>query len=614
MSADAPEDVRALFESANVKGIPYFDFSASRREYRAAMRHRAAMLKRDAEAKAKAEAEQAAAEAERGAREAAEAARFHAAQARRAAERHLSENVAVEEAARERALVQADQLSRRAAAERTGAARHAESLRAAEQAVRREALELSRARDQPRSLDRDPEPASTTSQQQPPLSDVPESDAGEMAAVRVPQKRDARTLLAPAEIWTAEDQEKAQEPPETAAGRNPVLVPELSASETAQVVDQYSRAIRGDRDPSSSADPASGSTPSLSERQRSPAAERVDVPETSSSADPTTSGANEPRNPPDSSTPSWIGPYRSNTGENGGRVPLRDTLQQSRAKVAARWFALRGLFDPNAPSEEEAAAFGVPEASAPVLAIYSVAGGVGKTSLAASLTRALAAQGERVLLVDTTERGVLPFYLGARELRPEVIRTFAPPSGSTDQPIHLVSYASDGAPQREAPVEDLAQRIKRDRTGFSRVVVDVASSATAVLAQLLSLGADVLVPVAPDMNSVISLPLLRRDVARSSAELKGHTEPTFLLTQFDSSQPLQLDIREVLQHQLGERLLPFAVRRSTAITEALAEGMTVVDYAPGEGIAKDFLQVASWVRTLAEPAREGLAQARWSER
>ena len=66
----------------------------------------------------------------------------------------------------------------------------------------------------------------------------------------------------------------------------------------------------------------------------------------------------------------------------------------------------------------------------PVLAVFSLAGGVGKTSLVATLGRALSAQGEKVVLTDTTAHGLLPIYFGARELRPGVVRSFPPPPRS----------------------------------------------------------------------------------------------------------------------------------------------------------------------------------------
>src|SRR5271168_4205763 len=55
--AETPEDVAVLYSWANLHGAKYRDFSASRREYRAQMRHRAAEQQADAELQAKSDAE-----------------------------------------------------------------------------------------------------------------------------------------------------------------------------------------------------------------------------------------------------------------------------------------------------------------------------------------------------------------------------------------------------------------------------------------------------------------------------------------------------------------------------------------------------------------------------
>ncbi len=72
-------------------------------------------------------------------------------------------------------------------------------------------------------------------------------------------------------------------------------------------------------------------------------------------------------------------------------------------------------------------------------------------------------------------------------------------------------------------------------------------------------------------------------------------------------------MRAILQQQLGDRLLPFVLRRSSLVSEALAEGMTVIDYAPGSDIAADYHDFAAWLRSLAAPATAG-GSLRWSER
>src|ERR1700719_4392783 len=68
--AETPEDVAVLYSWANLHGAKYRDFSASRREYRAQLRHRAAEQVREQELKAQAEAEAAAAAADAEARQA----------------------------------------------------------------------------------------------------------------------------------------------------------------------------------------------------------------------------------------------------------------------------------------------------------------------------------------------------------------------------------------------------------------------------------------------------------------------------------------------------------------------------------------------------------------
>ena len=123
-----------------------------------------------------------------------------------------------------------------------------------------------------------------------------------------------------------------------------------------------------------------------------------------------------------------------------------------------------------------------------------------------------------------------------------------------------------------------------------------------------------LVPVAPDMNSVISLQAVEK-YFHGTVDSDGRPlQPYYVINQFDASLPLHLDVREVLRRQLGERLLPFVIRRAPSVSEALAEGMTVVDYAPETPVAEDYQSVAAWLRTIAAPATAGFRNVRWSER
>jgi cellulose synthase operon protein YhjQ len=293
---------------------------------------------------------------------------------------------------------------------------------------------------------------------------------------------------------------------------------------------------------------------------------------------------------------------------------VADTLQHSRERVAARWFALKGVFEQPGQELPEAPPVRQKETRTPILAVFSLAGGVGKTSLVATVGRALSSMGEKVLLTDTTSHGLLPFYFGASELRQGTVRTFSPPSGSTDAPIYLVSYDVDQTGGDPTAQDQLADEIINNSRGTHRILLDLTPGSSWIVRRMFRLNPTILVPVAPDMNSVISLQTVEKFFHGINDGDGRPLQPFYVLNQFDTSLPLHLDVREVLRRQLGERLLPFVIRRAPSVSEALAEGMTVVDYAPDAPVAEDYLNVATWLRTVAAPATAGFRNVRWSER
>ncbi len=289
-------------------------------------------------------------------------------------------------------------------------------------------------------------------------------------------------------------------------------------------------------------------------------------------------------------------------------LPVAEPLPKERD--GSRWFALKGVMEGAA----ERASAAQPEIT-PVVAVFSLAGGVGKTSLVATMGRALAARGERVLLVDTASYGLLPFYFGARDQRPGVLRTFKPPASSSHAQIQMVTFDPEAlGPEKPDPAsgtqETLASEIGRYAQDADRVIVDVATASSSISRRVMRLAPVVLVPVVPDLNSVVS-------VTSIDSFFEGGgigALPYYVLNRFDATVPLHADVREVLRQQLGSRLLPFTLRRAPAVSEALAEGMTVMDYAAGSAIAGDYGALVEWVRSLSAPAGSGLHGVRWSER
>jgi cellulose synthase operon protein YhjQ len=310
--------------------------------------------------------------------------------------------------------------------------------------------------------------------------------------------------------------------------------------------------------------------------------------------------------------PAWLSSDRAEVPVPPVPQAPEETLQASRDRLTSRWFALNGVF---AGASVPAEAVPAPATQrAPVLAVFSLAGGVGKTSLVATLGRALSSRGERVLLVDTAAYGLLPFFFGARDQRPGVLRTFTAPGASGDAPIQMITMDPETLGPETSPQETLTQEISRHARGAGRVLVDLATASGAITRRLLRMAPTVLVPVVPDLSSVVSVSSIDAFFQHNVSASGQQVRPFYILNQFDPSLPLHLDVREVLREQLGDRLLPFALRRTPAVSEALAEGMTVVDYAPNSTAAEDFGSLAGWVKSLAAPASSGYRGVRWSER
>ena len=114
---ETPEDVAVLYSWANLHGAKYRDFSASRREYRAQMRHRAAEQQAEAELQAQRDAE--------------------------TAERAAAEQ-AHKESAEHRVMTESSERKAEAAA---SAAKHAAALAAAQETLQRAEREVLAARE-----------------------------------------------------------------------------------------------------------------------------------------------------------------------------------------------------------------------------------------------------------------------------------------------------------------------------------------------------------------------------------------------------------------------------------------------------------------------------------
>jgi cellulose synthase operon protein YhjQ len=541
-----PEDVAVLYSWANLQGAKYRDYSGSRREYRAQVRYRAAKALLERELKAQEEAEASAAEAEQIALAAS-----------------VSPNSDDTPATRLRSQRNADEAARKAATDRVEAARRAEAAAHAAVLALREEREISEAHSSARRKE---------------------------------------------QLYEESDQRRRQ-----LAGPQPSIPRRVAFAATAELNGDNLQQYPDSTEPQPKLSLAA-TQPPYQEAPFDPAF-GSDILGTMplGSASPGSAAIHAAEADLEPTGPAWI--YASQTPPQArapqaitltpkGEIAAGDTLQDSQERVASRWFALKGVFEHRGlelPAMQPAQATG---AHTRLLAVFSLAGGVGKTTLVATLGRALASQGENVVLTDTTSHGLLPIYFGVREVRPGVVATFSPPPESTAQPIAMVNCDLTGKGDFEPQREMLAEEILRNGQNNHRLLLDLSSASSWLVRRMADLHPTVLIPMVPDMNSVLSLLAVER-LFRNIANSDGRPLlPFYILNQFDTTLPLHLDVREVLRRQLGDRLLRTVIRRSPAVSEALAQGMTVLDYAPSAPVSQDYREVAAWLRSISPATAE----------
>jgi cellulose synthase operon protein YhjQ len=611
---DTPEDVASLYSWANLHGAKYRDFSEARAQTREKARQRVQQAIEEEQARLQ---KQAQAERSANVQRAAESSRLEEQdrQAQWAAER--AAQVAAQHAAEEAAMRQA---AVREAAEREAAIRDA----AQHQAIREAERQQQAVREQ-------------------------QVQHEQVQHERVQHEWNAERVQQANAAWIAAEQQTGQQPKEESAPQRPVTeqqpaipqqpvwgpladrFPDFAAADpglrpeqhteppaaqasTQHIPPQREYPTHAERQPSwpgipSAPAPAEQAAPTATAARHTAMHESYEPPSSSWAQ----GVALRPEQPAPSVRPAWLTPERPEApGAAPPAPPAEDTLQGSRDRLASRWYALRGVFDGISAQPETAPA--APPARAPAVAVFSLAGGVGKTSLVATLGRALSSRGERVLLIDTAPYGLMPFFFGAHDQRPGVLRTFSPPGTSGDAPIQMVTIDPDTLGPETAAVEAMSSEIAKYSRGVSRIIVDLATASGATTRRVLRMSPLVLVPMMPDMNSVVSVSSIDSFFQHNFSPNSKQVMPFYILNQFDSSLPLHLDIREILREQLGDRLLTIALRRAPAVSEALAEGMTVMDYAPNSTVAEDFANLAGWVKSQSAPASSAYRGVRWSER
>lgn len=238
-----------------------------------------------------------------------------------------------------------------------------------------------------------------------------------------------------------------------------------------------------------------------------------------------------------------------------------------------------------------------------VIVVFSPSGGTGKTGLVANLGRALALQGEDVLLLDTSIQENLIHYFGAARAYPGDVQTAYDRKSDTrvrlaQLPIDCYGPGGDGESWLRDEVADAAMEC-------DRIILDLSTASRWLTGEIFRMSPLLLIPMLPDWNAVLSLPAAVRFIEEASDPQHPAVQPHFILNQYNPQMPFHRTVLEELRSRLGERLVSLVLHRSLDVDEALAQGKPVLDFEPDAQISRDYRALADWIRNRSWLAHSG---------
>jgi cellulose biosynthesis protein BcsQ len=235
----------------------------------------------------------------------------------------------------------------------------------------------------------------------------------------------------------------------------------------------------------------------------------------------------------------------------------------------------------------------------PGVSVSGVASGIGTSSVMASLARLGARRGEQVILLDVSTDSLMPLFFGGRNSTVPVA-SFVFSGDARSGSVH--TCRREEGDLRE-PAESSVTRWLDSMAGESdQILVDGGTNRDCrLMHERIGTFLQLLVLI-PDTRCLAALK--RIEDAYADSRSGDEASPLLLLNQFDASDPLHTEIRARLLNRFPNRLIPIQIRRDRQIPAALAEGMTVVDYAPESNSVEDMVRLDQWLR--AQYAEESL--------
>lgn len=243
-----------------------------------------------------------------------------------------------------------------------------------------------------------------------------------------------------------------------------------------------------------------------------------------------------------------------------------------------------------------------------IIAIANQKGGVGKTTTSINLSAALAAQGKKVLIIDTDPQGnatsgfgiekneldntVYELMLGECTIKECILSDVIPNLDMLPTNVNLAAIEIEtiDVENKEYILKNELDWIK-DKYDF--ILIDCPPSLSMLTVNAMSAADSVLVPIQCEYYALEGLSQLIHTINLVKSRLNENLEMEgVVFTMYDSRTNLSAEVVENVKENLDEKIFDTVIPRNIRLAEAPSFGQPITEYDPKSAGSVSYISLA----------------------
>ena len=238
-----------------------------------------------------------------------------------------------------------------------------------------------------------------------------------------------------------------------------------------------------------------------------------------------------------------------------------------------------------------------------IVACVNQKGGVGKTTICANLAYALAAKGNKVLVLDMDPQGHLGQSFGFFQNKRPGMDGLLSGQKSFDDVITTLSdqlsfvpsgpglQKMESTPMGKGRGLILKKSVEQQISDYDFILLDCPPSSGFLVVNALAVASELLIPVTPDYFGMSGLSMLLSTIQNFERVLGKYKNRWFVVSRMQKRR-LSKDVLGKLEYYFGNELVPIHIAERAVMAECPSYGKPVLAYAPNSSSSKEFEALA----------------------